>query len=119
MQGGYLDCCGNEKRMPGRKRHPPSSPSPFAKVLRHSWPSTCRRYPAAGCKITECDHARPAGRPAATLSAHPEAVRFLGLIGPAPARAMEAAWLCYLLMRRRHDQHDYGAAIRYADTLLS
>jgi hypothetical protein len=36
-----------------------------------------------------------------------------------PARAMEAAWLCYLLMRRRHDQHDYGAAIRYADTLLS
>ncbi len=82
MQGGYLDCCGNEKRMPGRKRDPLSSPSPFAKVLRHSWPSTCRRYPAAGCKITECDHARPAGRPAATLLRIPRPCVSLALSGP-------------------------------------
>jgi hypothetical protein len=51
-----------------------------------AWPPTCRRYPAAGCEIMECDDARPAGRPAATLSAHPRGRAFARPIGPNPGK---------------------------------
>ena len=118
MQGSYLDCCGNEKRTPGRKRQPLSSPSPFAKLLLHR-----RLRPVAAIR-------RPGARSRGVIMPDPLAGRrhtfcacrdcaFPRPYRAAPARAMKVPWLCcfcalffqreliwHLLNGRLSDLHD-------------
>src|SRR5215471_11328822 len=69
------------------KTRPPVFTIPLSEDAPPLWPSSGRRYPAAGCKITECDDARPVGRPAPALSAYPRGRAFVVAYPPEPLAA--------------------------------